>query len=142
MSSRKSQSLLSLDLGLKRIGIAGCDKLGITVTLLPPLTRTTFINDIKYLRNICNQRNVSGLIIGLPLDEKGIETRQSKYCKKLGKKIASSLSLPLAWVNEHSSSWEAATKFNLKGDRSGALDSATAVILLEQWLQEGSTIKL
>ena len=142
MLLNKTQSLLCLDLGSKRIGIAGCDPLGITVSSLPPLLRSTFKKDVEYLKEICKNRKVKGLIIGLPLNENGLETSQSRYCIKLGSKIASSLSLPLAWVNEHSSSWEAEEKFNLKGDRSGALDSATAVVLLEQWLQEGSKIKL
>jgi putative Holliday junction resolvase len=43
----------------------------------------------------------------------------------------------LVWVNEHSSSWAAAELRGLQGDRSGALDSAAAALLLEQWLQEG-----
>jgi putative holliday junction resolvase len=43
----------------------------------------------------------------------------------------------VAWVNEHSSSWEAADRFGLRGDRSGRLDSLAAALLLEQWLREG-----
>ena len=51
------------------------------------------------------------------------------------------LDLPIAWVNEHSSSWAAADRYNLKSDRSGQLDSASAQLLLEQWLQEGPELK-
>jgi putative Holliday junction resolvase len=51
--------------------------------------------------------------------------------------LARALRLPLAWVNEHSSSWEAGERHGLHGDRSGALDSAAAALLLEQWLREG-----
>jgi putative Holliday junction resolvase len=40
-------------------------------------------------------------------------------------------------VNEHASSWEAAERFGLHGDRSGRLDSAAAALLLDQWLHEG-----
>ena len=47
------------------------------------------------------------------------------------------LALPLALVNEHSSSWAAAEAHGLQGDRSGALDSAAAALLLRQWLQDG-----
>ena len=46
-------------------------------------------------------------------------------------------SLPLAWVNEHTSSWAAGERWGLQGDRSGRLDSAAAAVLLEQWLREG-----
>jgi putative Holliday junction resolvase len=40
-------------------------------------------------------------------------------------------------VNEYASSWAAGERHGLHGDRSGALDSAAAALLLEQWLQEG-----
>jgi putative Holliday junction resolvase len=40
-------------------------------------------------------------------------------------------------VDEHASSWAAGERFALHGDRSGRLDSAAAVLLLEQWLREG-----
>ena len=137
MINPKPKSLLSLDLGKKRIGLAGCDALGITITRLPALHRKNFDNDLTILRNHCEKRNVKGLIIGIPLDENGQETEQSKYCRKDGIKFARALRLPLAWVNEHSSSWEAARRFNLHADKSGTLDSAAAALLLEQWLEEG-----
>ena len=131
------KSVLSLDLGNKRIGIAGCDPLGITVTRLPALFRQDFNTDLKELIARCKERNVQGLIIGLPLNQKGEETYQSKLCRKYGKRLAKSLDLPVAWVNEHSSSLEAIDKLNLKNDRSGKIDSEAAAILLEQWLNEG-----
>ncbi|MFM7311888.1 MAG: Holliday junction resolvase RuvX, partial [Cyanobium sp.] len=40
-------------------------------------------------------------------------------------------------VNEYASSWAAGEQHQLHGDRSGALDSAAAALLLEQWLREG-----
>ena len=61
--------------------------------------------------------------------------------RKFGAKIATQLNLPIAWVNEHSSTWQAATQLNLRKDKSGQLDSAAAALLLEQWLQEGPELK-
>ena len=134
-------SVLSIDFGLKRIGLAGCDSLGITVTPLEPLFRSDFISEVEYLKILCTNRNVKGLIVGVPLDENGLSTSQSKYCKNYGLQIAKELNLPLAWVNEHSSTWEAKKRFNLQKDRTGKLDSASAVILLEQWLKEGPKLE-
>ena len=42
--------------------------------------------------------------------------------------MAIKLGLPLAWVNEHSSSWEAGQKLKLQNDRTGQLDSAVAAL--------------
>ena len=130
-------SILCIDFGLKRIGLAGCDPLGITITALPPIHRVSFERDLAIIKGYCQRREAKGLVIGLPLDKHGSITKQAAICQKYGNKIAKALDLPLAWVNEHSSSWEAAQKYNLKDDRTGKLDSSVAALLLEQWLREG-----
>ncbi len=135
------KSVLSIDFGSKRIGLAGCDPLGISVTPLKPLYKGKFRSDLKYLRQLCKERSVEGLVIGLPLDDKGNPTLQSHICMKYGTRIAIELDLPVAWVNENSSTWEAGKKFNIQNDRTGMLDSQTARILLEQWLKEGPNLQ-
>ena len=55
--------------------------------------------------------------------------------------MAQTLNLPMAWVNEHSSSLEAGDRYGLHKDRTGQLDSAAAALLLEQWLREGPELK-
>ena len=84
---------------------------------------------------------MQGLVVGLPLDAAGQPTAQAEHCQRYGLRLAAALDLPLAWVNEHSSTWAAGEQFGLKGDRSGRLDSAAAALLLEQWLVEGPELK-
>ena len=141
MAKPISKSMLSLDLGKKRIGLAGCDPLGITITTIPALIRKNNEEDMNYIRKICIQRQVKGLIIGLPLDENGKETVQSEFCKTFGGKIAKMLKLPFVFINEHSSTWEASQTFKMQKDKTGKIDSASAAILLQQWLREGPDIK-
>ena len=71
----------------------------------------------------------------------GSPTPQAEHCHRYGLRLASALNLPLAWVNEQCSTWAAAERHGLHGDRSGRLDSAAAALLLEQWLQEGPELK-
>lgn len=130
-------SVLALDVGRRRIGLAGCDPLGLTVTPLPALARGRFAADLQLLTALVHHRRVAALVVGLPLDAAGQPTAQALHCRRYGDQLARALQLPLAWVNEHSSSWAAAERHGLHGDRSGALDSAAAALLLEQWLQEG-----
>ncbi len=137
MEKPSPKSILSLDLGKKRIGLAGCDPLGITVTRLPALFRKTFESDLKVLKFHCQERNVQGLVIGLPLDSEGKQTKQSIFSKSYGIQLGKALNLPIAWVNEHSSTLEAIDRLNLTNDRSGKIDSEVAALLLEQWLNEG-----
>ena len=137
MTSQNMKSVLSFDIGRKRIGLAGCDGLGISITPLPAIHRKSFDKDLEQIKKYCEQRRVKGLIIGLPLDNEGKETKQSIYSKNLGLRISRELDLPVAWVNEQCSTWQAQEKLNMKNDRSGKIDSAAAAILLEQWLLEG-----
>ena len=135
-------SALALDIGRRRIGLAGCDPLGLTVTPLPALQRSSPERDLALLRPLILQRGVRALVFGLPLDDAGLPTEQARHCRRYGLRLAAALSaagtpLPVAWVNEHSSSWAAGERFGLHGDRSGRLDSAAAALLLEQWLRDG-----
>ncbi|MFM7455605.1 MAG: Holliday junction resolvase RuvX [Vulcanococcus sp.] len=131
------RSVLALDVGRRRIGLAGCDPLGLTVTPLTALRRGRYTADLEQLRALAQQRRVQALVVGLPLDQAMQPTEQGDHCRRYGERLARSLGLPLALVNEHSSSWAAGEAHGLHGDRSGALDSAAAALLLEQWLQEG-----
>lgn len=137
MSRPQPRSALALDVGRRRIGLAGCDPLGLTVTPLPALARAAFAADLGQLQLLIARRRVQLLVVGLPLDSRGGPTPQARHCRRYGLQLAAATRLPLAWVNEHSSSWAAAERHGLQGDRSGALDSAAAALLLEQWLQEG-----
>ena len=140
MTPPKPCSVLSLDIGNKRIGVAGCDPLGISITHLPAIFRNSFEKDLKEFTKICLERKVEGLIVGNPLDVLGKETNQSILCKKYGFKLAKSLNLPLAFINEHCSTYEAKERFSLKRDKTGKIDSAAAAILLQQWLMEGPNL--
>jgi putative Holliday junction resolvase len=129
--------VLAIDVGRRRIGLAGCDGLGICVSPLPALRRGRFPDDLAQLQRLVSERRVRALVVGLPLDAQQQPTEQALHCRRYGERLARALELPLAWVNEYGSSWAAAELHGLQGDRTGALDSAAAALLLQQWLQEG-----
>ena len=141
MKSPDPKSILSIDVGRVRVGIAGCDPLGITITPLPAIIRGVFNTDLIKLIDHCVIREVKGLVVGIPLDETGNTTKQSKHCKRYGMKLANALNLPIALVNEHSTTWEVKNKLNLHNDRTGRIDSEVAALLLKQWLIEGPELK-
>ena len=140
MIQPKPCSVLCLDIGNKRIGVAGCDPLGISITHLAAIFRKTFKEDLQEFGKICAYRKVEGLVIGNPLDKNGKETNQSISCKKYGNKLANCLDLPVVFINEHCSTVEAKEKFSLKSDKTGRIDSAAAAIILQQWLIEGPNL--
>ena len=133
----KPRSILSLDVGIKRIGLAYCDPLCITSNILPAVTRLKNNQELKIIRNHIDSLNLTGFIVGLPLDENGKFTSQSLDCKEYGELLFYQLKLPFSFVNEHSSTWESTNRFGVKKDKSGLIDSFSAMIILEQWIQEG-----
>ncbi len=137
----KSKSILSLDVGLKRIGLAYCDSLFITVNILPALKREGNYNEINIIKEHIKKLNLTGFIVGLPLDESGGMTSQALDCKNYGEFLFNELKLPFSFVNEHSSTWESTNRFGVKKDKSGLIDSLSAKIILEQWIQEGPELK-
>ena len=135
-------SALALEVGHRRIGLAGCDPLGITVTPLAPMHRQDFDVDLQAIATLARQRRVQVLVVGLPLDATQRDTQQARHCRRYGLRLAKALAaegldLSLVWVNEHTSTQMAAERYGLHGDRTGRLDSASAALLLEQWLREG-----
>ena len=137
----KPKSILSLDIGTKRIGLAYCDPLCITSNILPAVKRFEDNKEIKIFRNYINEFNLTGFIVGLPLDEKGKMTPQAIDCKNYGKLLSNELNLPFSFVNEHSSSWESSNRFGIVKDKSGLIDSFSAKIILEQWIEEGPELE-
>ena len=137
----KSKSILSLDVGTKRIGLAYCDSLFITVNILPAVKREKNNYEIKTIRNHIEKLNLTGFIVGLPLDDGGRMTSQAFDCKTYGEFLFNELKLPFTFVNENSSSWESINRFGIKKDKSGLIDSLSAKVILEQWIQEGPELK-
>ena len=137
----KARPVISFDIGKKRIGVAYCDALNITVSVLPALFRTKNFSELDKIKFYIASHNIQGLIIGLPLDDAGNITYQAEDCLKYGGKIIKELALPFNFVNENSSTWESINRFGVKKDKSGNVDSLSAKIILEQWILEGPELK-
>ncbi len=137
----KPKAVLGLDVGKKRVGLAYCDSLFITISILPAMKRFNDFEEIEILKRHIWNHKITGIIIGLPLDDKGNMTEQAKDCLKYGEDVSKKLKLPFNFVNEHSSSWESINRFKIKKDKSGLIDSYSARIILEQWMREGPELK-
>ena len=137
----KPRSILSLDLGIKRIGLAYCDALCITSNILPAIKRFENYEELKIIKNHIEKFNLTGFIVGLPLDDEGNMTPQAIDCKSYGQLLSNKLKLPFTYVNEHSSTWESSDRFGIKKDKSGLIDSFSAKIILEQWIEEGPELE-
>ena len=131
---------LGLDIGRKRIGLAGCDRLGLTAIELPTLTRTTWEDDLAVLQQVVSDRHINQLVIGVPYLDNGSLGKQAQRTKKQGRKIGRALEIPIVWVDERCTSVTAESILRDRGinpafnrDR---IDGLAAVLILQGWLDE------
>ncbi|MDB9376194.1 Holliday junction resolvase RuvX [Nodularia sphaerocarpa] len=131
-------SALGLDFGRKRMGVAGCDGTGLIATGLTTIERTSFDRDVQQVRNLVNDRRVQILVIGLPYSMDGTLGFQARQVQKFGKKLGKALNLPVEYVDERLTSFQA-EQLLIAENRSpsrhkGLIDRKAASIILQQWL--------
>lgn len=131
-------SALGLDIGTKRIGVAGCDGTGLIATGLMTIERGSFRQDLEKLQAIVAQREVQVLVVGLPYTLDGKLGFQAQKIQKYAQRASVALQLPLEYVDERLTSVEAQQLMkaqNIVPSRHKALiDRKAAAIILQQWL--------
>ncbi|MDV3350361.1 Holliday junction resolvase RuvX [Leptolyngbyaceae cyanobacterium CCMR0082] len=131
-------SVLGLDIGSRRIGVAGCDRTGLIATGLTTIENKSFVYVTEQLRQLVRQREATLLVVGLPYTLDGTKGAQAKRVQKFTKRLAKALSLPVAYVDERLTSVEAEQQ--LQAERrpieknKGLIDRRAAAIILQQWL--------
>ncbi len=131
-------SALGLDVGRRRIGVAGCDGTGLISTGLTTIERTSFDRDVAQLRELVEQREVQVLVVGLPYSMNGDLGTQARKVKKYAARLAAALQLPVEYMDERLTSFEAEEL--LKAERrspsrnKALIDRKAAAIILQQWL--------
>lgn len=131
-------SALGLDVGRKRIGVAGCDGTGLIATGLTTIERKSFSQVVDLLRQIVRDREVQILIVGLPYSMDGSLGSQARQVQKFGDAIAQALELPLEYVDERLTSFQAEQMLLAQGvspsRNKGLIDRKAAALILQQWL--------
>ena len=133
-------SALGLDVGRKRIGVAGCDGTGLIATGLTTIDRQSFNYDVAQLQRLVQERQVQLLVVGLPYSMNGSLGFQAKEVQKFAKRVAQELHLPFEYVDERLTSFQAEQMLiaeNCSPSRNkGLIDRKAASIILQQWLDE------
>lgn len=134
-------SALALDIGRRRIGVAGCDRLGLLVTELPTLKHRSFQATVNALRAIAEQRQVNILVVGLPYQMDGAVGKQAQWVKSFAEKVSSILQIPVEYVDERLTSFQAEQMLQAEGvslsqRNKGLIDQKAAAIILQQWLDQ------
>ncbi len=130
-------SALGLDVGRRRIGVAGCDGLGLMATGLTTIKRTSFDGVLAELKAIVIERDVRVLVVGLPYSMSGDLGSQAKETQKFATRLSEGLQLPVEFVDERLSSIEAKGLLSDRRRTSGnkaEIDRVAAALILQRWL--------
>ncbi len=136
-------SALGLDFGRKRIGLAACDRLGLIAFGLDTLQHRSFAEDLAEIRKVCQEREVEQLVIGMPYTMAGEIGSQARHVQRWGERLATALQLPVIYVDERLTSYQAEEMLRQEGYRRKSkipahqtVDSRAAAIILQQWLDQ------
>ncbi len=140
-----SRALMSFDVGLKRIGIAVCDKRHSLVTPVQTFTREKFSLDAPKLIALIKEWQIGGLVIGLPLHMDGQESTMSQSVRDLIRNLQKFGEFPeriqITFFDERMSSQKAEDFLINELDMSRAkrkksIDQLAAVQILENFLYQ------
>lgn len=127
-------ALLGLDTGTKTIGLALCDPLWRFATAGKTIRRTKFAADKAQLQALIAERQVKGLVIGLPLNMDGSGSPRSQGARAMARNLED-LGLPILMWDERWTT-QAAERAMIEQDFSRAkraerIDSHAAALILQ-----------
>jgi putative Holliday junction resolvase len=93
-------TLLGVDLGERRIGLAVGDPATGTARALGTVSRRDLAGDIAVLRTKVREHRIEGLVVGLPLSIDGSEGAQASRTRAWADAVGAALGLPVTWQDE------------------------------------------
>lgn len=131
--------ILSIDYGQKRIGLAISDPLGYTAQSLPTLPRTNLNQVIKDLGDLCRERSVGEVVIGLPVNMDGSVGPKANEILELVPKLHEALKIPVKTWDERLTSREAGRLMIEEGlsraKQRQQSDKLAAILILQNYLE-------
>jgi len=131
-------SILALDLGKRRIGLAVTDASGVAVHPLATIERGKAKSDLDAIIVIISGRQIERVIVGLPLNMDGTEGPPARAARAFAQALSEGLGLPVELHDERLSSFEAKERLKQgpprRSKRKQAVDQIAAVVILESWL--------
>lgn len=130
---------MGLDYGDKRIGIAFTDLLCMIVTPYETFKNEEEEKTLAYLAKLAKDKQVSQIVIGLPLNMDGSEGERTILTREFGEKLSKISSLPVDYIDERLTSLEADEVLKRQGvksweKRKEMLDMISAQIILQNYL--------
>lgn len=143
MNDNEDKTLLAIDYGTRRIGLAKSDSMGIIAYALMTLEIKSSSEGIKKLNAVIDEYQPQGIVVGYPLLASGDKSKKCKEIDNFIKKLQNIYKGPIHKVDEGYSSKEAENIIHAHGKKirkdKKRIDRLAAVIILQRFLEEQTT---
>src|SRR5438094_2204568 len=100
-------SILAIDYGRERMGLAIADA---NVKVAQPLSTMERVNrneDMRRLREVVRENSVKQIVVGLPLKLDGTRGEMAEEAERFARRVRKQIGVPVDMVDERLTSWEA-----------------------------------
>ncbi|MEM9967136.1 MAG: Holliday junction resolvase RuvX [Pseudomonadota bacterium] len=130
-----SAGLIAIDLGDKTIGVAVSDRTRSVASPLKTIRRRKFTTDAEALENIIANRQIGGMVVGLPRNMDGSEGPRCQSTRAFARNFSQICRLPITFWDERLST-VAAERALLEADttrkrRAEVIDHVAASYILQ-----------
>jgi len=126
--------ILSIDFGLKRVGLAEADTEVRIAFALDPIVLNGKTNLIPKIKEIVSDKNIELILVGIPLGFDQKETQMSKKVLKFIEDLGCEIpDIKIKALNETLTSKQASANLRL-GKSKRSIDSESARIILQEYL--------
>jgi putative Holliday junction resolvase len=137
--------VVGLDLGTVTIGVAGSDSLRTAASPITTIKRKKFTLDANQLITILNERDVKGIVLGLPLNMDGSEGPRAQATRAFARNFEKLSPLPITYWDERLST-VAAERVLIAADtsrkrRAEVIDQVAASYILQGLLDRLAHLK-
>ena len=136
------QAIMGLDLGTKTIGVAVSDTFRSVATPIHTVKRKKFTTDAEQLIEVIKDRNIAGVVLGLPFNMDGTEGPRCQSTRAFARNLSRLIDVPITFWDERLST-VAAERALLEADtsrkrRAEVIDHVAAGYILQGLLDRMS----
>lgn len=106
-AAQKPGKILALDYGRARIGLALADSEARIAAPHNTLERVNRNEDMRRLRELVRDHNVTQIVVGLPLRLDGSHGDMAEETTRFANRLRKQIAVPVAMMDERLTSWEA-----------------------------------
>jgi putative Holliday junction resolvase len=153
------KSILAVDYGRARIGLALADSEARIAQPLSTMERVNRNEDMRRLRELVREHGVKQIVVGLPLRLDGTRGEMAEEVERFAQRVRKQIGVPVDMVDERLTSWEAERMLEevqgrfihdekLAGSRKPkkasvkmTVDAVAASVILKEYLERQETAR-